>query len=126
MVSMKKFGIFLLLLSVIAFIFCGWFAYQSYDKYTNYYNSDDYSWRNKNAYVGGDAYYYIINGTYFTALAVYAVGCGIAGFVLLGFGGYSISFGKYLEKKETLEAVIPVSSIASPHTSLEQENNIIN
>ena len=37
--------------------------YLRYDKLTNYYYSDTLSSLNKNAYVGGDAYNYIINGT---------------------------------------------------------------
>ena len=37
---------------------------------TNYYNSENYPSLNVNAYVGGDAYNYIINGTYATAFFV--------------------------------------------------------
>ena len=43
--------------------------YKGIDKMTNYYNSE-YSSRLVNAYVGGDAYNYIINGTYATAFFV--------------------------------------------------------
>ena len=45
--------------SAIAFYF-------GYDKLTNYYNSENFPRLNRNAYVGGDAYNYIINGTYFS------------------------------------------------------------
>lgn len=38
-----------------------------FDKYSNYYNSEYSVSLNKNAYVGGDAYNYIINAGYFTA-----------------------------------------------------------
>ena len=44
--------------------------YKGIDKMINYYNSENYSSRNVNAYVGGDAYNYIINGTYATAFFV--------------------------------------------------------
>ncbi len=44
------------------------------DKINNYYNSENYSSLNENAYVGGDAYNYIINGTYFTGYAVQGMG----------------------------------------------------
>lgn len=44
--------------------------YQGIDKMTNYYNSENYPSLNVNAYVGGDAYNYIINGTYATAFFV--------------------------------------------------------
>ncbi len=87
---MKSFGVFLIVLSVAAFIACAVFASQSYDKYAHYSNSENYYIPNVNAYVGGDAYNYIINGTYFTAFAVYAVGCGLAGAFLLGMGGLLI------------------------------------
>lgn len=45
---------------------------QGFDKIMNYKNSDTYTYNNVNAYVGGDAYNYIINAGYF------------AGFVSLG------------------------------------------
>ena len=44
--------------------------YQGIDKMTNYYNSENYPSLNVNAYVGGDAYNYIINGTYATSFFV--------------------------------------------------------
>lgn len=57
-------------LSVVS-LFCGAFTfYKGVDKMTNYYNSENYPSLNVNAYVGGDAYNYIINGTYATAFFV--------------------------------------------------------
>lgn len=44
--------------------------YKGIDKMTNYYYNSEYSSRLVNAYVGGDAYNYIINGTYATAFFV--------------------------------------------------------
>lgn len=44
------------------------------DKKENYYNSD-YSSLNVNAYVGGDAYNYIINAGYFAGYFALAGGC---------------------------------------------------
>ena len=44
--------------------------YRGIDKMTNYYNSENYPSLNENAYVGGDAYNYIINGNYATAFFV--------------------------------------------------------
>ena len=44
--------------------------FKGIDKLTNYYNSDSYPSLNENAYVGGDAYNYIINGTHATAFFV--------------------------------------------------------
>lgn len=40
----------------------------------NRYSYSEYSYHNVNAYVGGDAYNYIINGTYYTGLSVIASG----------------------------------------------------
>ena len=56
-------------LSIVSLV-CGCFTlYKGIDRLTNYYNSD-YSSLNKNAWVGGDAYNYIINGTHATAFFV--------------------------------------------------------
>ena len=56
------------------------------DKMTNYTNSE-YSWStNHNAYVGGDAYNYIINGNYATGFFTLATGFMITGTLLLGTG----------------------------------------
>ena len=50
---------------------CSFFTlYKGIDKMTKYYNSENFPSRNVNAYVGGDAYNYIINGTYATAFFV--------------------------------------------------------
>ena len=50
---------------------CSFFTlYKGIDKMTNYYNSETRPRLNVNAYVGGDAYNYIINGTYATAFFV--------------------------------------------------------
>lgn len=66
----------------------GIMAYYGRDKMVNYYSSELYSSLNKNAYVGGDAYNYIINGTYATSyfvlallFAVLAVGFIVAGYL---------------------------------------------
>lgn len=51
------------------------FVLQGFNKMFRY---DDSSWDPVNAYVGGDAYNFIINGTYATAYFVLAAGCMIA------------------------------------------------
>lgn len=71
-------AIILILLSLI-------FYYIGYDKVTNYENPE-YSWEDSsNAYVGGDAYNYIINAEYATGSFVIAVGLDIVATLLLGF-----------------------------------------
>lgn len=72
----------LILMTMICFIVSGIFFYKGYDVKNEYYNSD-YSILNKNAYVGGDAYNYIINGTYFTGYSVIASAFFLSGIVLI-------------------------------------------
>lgn len=60
-------------LAAVFFIAFGIVTYRGYDKMTKYYNSG-LSSLNKNAYVEGDAYNYIINGTYATAYFVLGSG----------------------------------------------------
>ena len=81
----KYFGKVLFCLAAVFIILFGVMTYKGYDKITNYYNSD-YSMLNKNAYVGGDAYNYIINGTYAAAYFVLAAGFLISGIVCMAAG----------------------------------------
>lgn len=78
---MEAFGKFLKFVAVIALVACIVFGWMSFDKYLNYN-----TYRHTNEYVGGDAYNYIINGTYFTSFAVYAVGCAIISVVSSALG----------------------------------------
>lgn len=55
---------------------------EGFDKKDHYYNSE-YTSYSTNAYVGGDAYNYIINGTYFTGYIVLGSMCIISGFLSL-------------------------------------------
>ena len=75
--------------------------YKGIDKMTNYYNSE-YSSKLVNAYVGGDAYNYIINGTYATAFFVLTAMFALAavGFIII----------HYLSKERS----IPVLTDAKP------------
>lgn len=77
----------LYIISIIFFIAFAIMCYKGYDKMTNYDNSD-YSY--ENAYVGGDAYNYIINGTHATAFFVLAIGFLISG-ILCIIGGFIIN-----------------------------------
>lgn len=72
----------LILLALVCFIVSGVFFQKGYSVKNNYYNSD-YSSINKNAYVGGDAYNYIINGTYFTGYSVIASAVLLCGMILI-------------------------------------------
>ena len=86
----KTISVILILLSIGFFIVGISYCRQGFDKKDNYYLSE-YSWgRDRNAYVGGDAYNYIINGTYFAGYcalggAMFVCGsiCGAGGLKLL-------------------------------------------
>lgn len=67
-----------LLLSSVALILAGIFFIRcGFDKKDNYYHSEGYSSLDVNAYVGGDAYNFIINGTYFAGY------CALGGALLI-------------------------------------------
>lgn len=51
-----------------------WFGYCAYDKMFNYYNPSASMSLAENAYVGGDAYNYIINSNYVTGMSVLCMG----------------------------------------------------
>ena len=55
------------------------------------YENSEYSWdTNVNAYVGGDAYNYIINGTHFTAYSVLS-GCSFVIAAIMGAVNISLA-----------------------------------
>ena len=90
---MKKIGVLFLVLALLAFAGSVLFALEGYDKYAKYENADKPEAK-INVYVNGDAYNYIINGTYFTAFSVCAAGCGVGGILLLGFGTVLIAMDR--------------------------------
>lgn len=73
-------------IAIVFYIVSGVMLYKGYDKMTNYYNSEYFASNNVNAYVGGDAYNYIINGNYATGFYVLATGFIIAGTICLCSG----------------------------------------
>lgn len=73
---MKIIGILFMLSSAIPF-------YLGFDKILNYENSEYFSILSKNAYVGGDAYNYIINANYFTGYMVLGLALILIGGVIL-------------------------------------------
>lgn len=75
----KYLSTILVVIGIISFILGSTFMYKGFYKKNNYYYSETYSILNENAYVGGDAYNMIINGTYF------------AGYVALAAGMYVVS-----------------------------------
>lgn len=82
---MKKATLYRLLitLALLLYLVAGFLIYAGYDKMTNYRNSD---YLQINAYVGGDAYNYIINGTYSAGFFALASGAAVSGTVFLCTG----------------------------------------
>ncbi len=108
---MKNMGWLLVFVAFVFLIGGLVFASTAANKYTQYSkgNTSYYS-RSENAYVGGDAYNYIINGTYFTAFAVASGACVISsilsmvgGAILIGLDKQSEDVKKHFDDiKETL------------------------
>lgn len=85
---MKKTSIVTIMLCIatVFYLLSGFMLYKGYDKITNYYNSEYSTSNNINAYVGGDAYNYIINGNYSTGFFVLSAGFMITGTIFLSNG----------------------------------------
>ena len=77
---MKKSNVWKVL-SCISFFVSLIFLYMGFDKIYSYDNGELYPYTYHNAYVGGDAYNYIINGNYATAFFVLTLT-----FAMLGIG----------------------------------------
>lgn len=67
--------------AIISFCCAIFSLFKGFDKMLNYSSGETYPYKSINAYVGGDAYNYIINGTHTTALFI----LGLI-FVILGMG----------------------------------------
>ena len=97
-ISVKK---ALLIAAIIFYLASGFMLYKGYDKMTNYYNSEYSTSNNVNAYVGGDAYNYIINGNYATGFFVLSMGFMATGTIFLTSSLIVTAFQK-LGKDESL------------------------
>ena len=106
---MKKFLLFLAIGTFILGSFC---IFKGFDKKENYDNPE-YSWQDStNAYVGGDAYNYIINSNYFT------------GYNVLGIGSYIVTVlsligSEILKKLDDIEAQVIHTKSASSDSAKE-------
>lgn len=77
---------YLYYLATVFYLLAAAMLYKGIDKMVNYKNSEYTFGDHVNSYVGGDAYNYIINGTYSTSFFVLTAGFLIAGILLSGFG----------------------------------------
>lgn len=75
-----------LIIAFVTFIIASLFLYMAYDVKNNYYLSETSNSLNDNAYVGGDAYNYIINSGYFSGYMSFSGALYITStlFVMLG------------------------------------------
>lgn len=82
----KKSSTLLIVVSAILLVISLKCLMDGFNYKNEYINSEDYPSMNVNAYVGGDAYNYIINGTYFTGYMVLGGSSGIASVLLFCLG----------------------------------------
>lgn len=68
--EVRKPAKFLLIIAILFYLLSAVMLYKGYDKMTNYSNPEYSFMTTHNAYVGGDAYNYIINGNYATGFFV--------------------------------------------------------
>lgn len=93
-------------LSIIAFIISAIILALGLDKMLNYNNGEYYPYEYHNAYVGGDAYNYIINSNYATGLFVLATMFSLIGigFIILYYlSKFADGQGKLLSMDQTIE-----------------------
>ncbi len=89
------------ILGAIAFyIHAGFEIYKGIDRVESYSYDETYEELNKYAYVGGDAYNYIINSNILTGHFMLASSSIVAGTVLLAAGAIIQTIKKSNEKKE--------------------------
>ena len=79
------------------------------------YENSEYSYRDEvNAYVGGDAYNYIINGTYFTAYSVLGVGS----FIIATITGVGAMFMSVEQEQKVIVEKQEVSTLNDIESNL--------
>ena len=110
------------ILSGISFFVSLIFLYMGFDKIYSYDNGELYPYTYHNAYVGGDAYNYIINGNYATAFFVLTLT-----FAMLGVGFCVLSYMRkmsesFMATATSSEACIDDSSENNEATSPLVEN----
>ncbi len=83
---MKRASSICIAVAIILIILGSVFFYQGFDKKNNYYSDSTNSELSKNAYVGGDAYNYIINSEYFVGYIVMGSAAYICGSIFICLG----------------------------------------
>lgn len=119
MSTIKRIFYGICIVAVIALLF---FGYQAYDKKNNYYNSEYMVELNQNAYVGGDAYNYIINAGYFVGYSSLCGACAIVATIAFGCA----SLLEMTEKKKDMysERCEELKEILDGHKAIGEDETI--
>jgi hypothetical protein len=91
---MKKLAALFFVFSIILAVTSYRCFADAFDFKENYYLSEDYPSLNKHAYVGGDAYNYIINGTYFAGYAAMGSAAGLGSVICLCGAAFAMCFSQ--------------------------------
>ena len=87
-IAMKRASYCCFVIVAILVIVGGIFFNKGFDKKNNYYSSTTYTDLNQNAYVGGDAYNYIINSEYFVGYITIGSAAFVCGTIFAMLGTY--------------------------------------
>ena len=101
-------------LSVVSFVISAILIFVGFEKMFVYENGESYPYDLHNAYVGGDAYNYIINGNYATAFFVLATL-----FALLGVGFIIVH---YLHKADSTQELLTEQNLLKEE--LEEQSSL--
>lgn len=102
-------------LSVVSFVISAILIFVGFEKMFVYENGESYPYDLHNAYVGGDAYNYIINGNYATAFFVLATL-----FALLGVGFIIVH---YLHKADSTQELLTEQNLLKE--KLEEQSSLV-
>lgn len=102
------------IISFFCFVAACIFSGIGFDKMINYYNPDSSYLLSHNAYVGGDAYNYIINGTYATAYFVLSMGFMLIGGIWILIHIHANSQYEIIEQNERIIQALRISKQESP------------
>lgn len=106
-----------IILAIIGIIF----LCVGFDKITSYENSE-YSWeKNKNAYVGGNAYNYIINGTYFAGYSALSGAMFICACICAGQAVKAKSDDELLEATKEMNRTLKIGYAGDLEQEKEKE-----
>ena len=108
------------ILSGVSFFVSLIFLYMGFDKIYSYDNGELYPYTYHNAYVGGDAYNYIINGNYATAFFVLTLT-----FAMLGIGFCVLAYMRKMSESFTATATSSEACIADSSENIEVTSPLV-